>query len=308
MVKSPGLRVLPMFAVDGCDYGRQTSRIPPNPRGQRRADPRLRRRYQPHGAEPGVRPALRQRRQHHTDPQPDGELDRQRNLLQRDQVEGHRQGGVLPRGPRRPDRAERLPRAAGRRQRLSLHGEQPRTIRLQIPDAVAQTQAIWYVRVWSDISDPSTTNAGPTRQSRSRSVSATPVLECVAGSVDGNFGTLLFPRTDVTPSDNLPVNIMEGLEPPLTPDIHALRRSNGLCTNGVNGAVESSETNVPQAEQQLRRHRHRPDGEHRHPGLHHGCEWPHGSAHARRHLLRTARPTTTGTSAGSTWVPVPTST
>ncbi len=119
-----------------------------------------------------------------------------------------------------------------------------RTIRLQIPDAVAQTEALWYARVWSDISNSNATNAWSDKTQAIPFRVGVPVLECVAGSVDGNFGTLLFPRTDVPPADNLPVNIMEGLEPPLTPDIHRTPAPSGLCTDGVNGAVESSEPNV----------------------------------------------------------------
>jgi hypothetical protein len=70
------------------------------------------------------------------------------------------------------------------------------------------------------------------------------VLECVPGSVGGNFGTLKLPRTDGPEADDLPVNIAVGLQKPLTPTVHAWARDNptlaGNCTDGIDGAVESA--------------------------------------------------------------------
>ena len=42
-------------------------------------------------------------------------------------------------------------------------------------------------------------------------------LQCASDVGSGNFGTLEFPRTDTTPSNDIAVNIAVGLEPPLTP-------------------------------------------------------------------------------------------
>ena len=309
MVKSPGLRVLPMFAVDGCDYGRQTLTDPAHvPRGQCRADPRLRRRYQPHGAEPGVWPALRQQRQHHTDPQPDGELDRQRNLLQRDQVEGHRQGGVLPRGPRRA-RSSRTPSACRRQPATSLPSRRTTTERSasRSPTSVAQT-AGHLVRpgVERHVQPQHYQRLVRQDQSRSRSVSASPSSSASPAPWTATSARCSSRTTDAF---GQPARQHHG-GARAAPDTGHPPHSGGQrpLHHGVNGAVESSETDDLKAEQQLRRHRHRPDGERRHPGLHHGCDVVARACSRAPAPTRTARPTTTGTSAGSTWVPVPTST
>jgi hypothetical protein len=118
-------------------------------------------------------------------------------------------------------------------------------VQVMIPDTVAATEGIWWVRVqdqtptglkWSSMADAQPIRVGGA------------VLECAAGASDGNFGTLSLPRTDVTPSAALPVNIAVGLQRPLTPTIHPWAVANpllaGLCTNGVNGAVQSSGTNL----------------------------------------------------------------
>ena len=113
-----------------------------------------------------------------------------------------------------------------------------RTVTLNIPDAVAQTKAIWYVRVfdgtdaagkWSATSEALSLRVGDV------------VLECDAGSTAGNFGTLKFPRTDVPTGNQIPANIALGLQSPLSPTVHQWAIDNptlaGTCTNGVNGAL-----------------------------------------------------------------------
>ncbi len=113
-----------------------------------------------------------------------------------------------------------------------------KTVTLNIPDSVAQTKAIWYVRVFNG-----TDAAGkwsPTNEALSIRVGDV-VLECDAGSSAGNFGTLKFPRTDVPTGNELPANIALGLQSPLSPTVHQWAIDNptlaGLCSNGVNGAL-----------------------------------------------------------------------
>jgi len=115
-------------------------------------------------------------------------------------------------------------------------GNQSQTITLNIPDAVAQTEAIWWVRVfdgddatgeWSEASEALPIRVGDA------------VLECDAGSMSGNFGTLKFPRTDVATANQIPANMALGLQEPLSPTVHQYALANpfpGTCTDGVNGA------------------------------------------------------------------------
>ena len=74
------------------------------------------------------------------------------------------------------------------------------------------------------------------------------VLECDAGSNAGNFGTLKFPRTDVPTGNEIPANMATGLQLPLTAEVHQWAVANsglaGLCTDGLDGAVVSSGTNL----------------------------------------------------------------
>jgi hypothetical protein len=119
------------------------------------------------------------------------------------------------------------------------------TVELMVPDVVAQTEGVWWVRVF---------NGPPATGKWSSIATAQPlrvggaVLECTAGSTDGNFGTLKLPRTDVPTGSELPVNIAVGLQRPLTPAIHQWAVDNptlaGTCTDGLNGAVESFGTTL----------------------------------------------------------------
>jgi hypothetical protein len=115
------------------------------------------------------------------------------------------------------------------------------TVQAMIPDVVAQTEGVWWIRVFNG--PPSTGQWSPPSEALPIRVGGA-VLECTAGSTDGNFGTLKLPRTDVPSGYELPVNIAVGLQRPLTPAIHDWAVANptlaGTCSNGVNGAVESS--------------------------------------------------------------------
>jgi Flp pilus assembly protein TadG len=120
-----------------------------------------------------------------------------------------------------------------------------KTVTLNIPDAVAQTQAIWYVRVFDGTDAAGTWS--PTSEALGIRVGEA-VLECAAGSSSGNFGTLKFPRTDVPTADELPANIALGLQSPLSPTVHQWALDNptlaGTCSNGVNGALTAPNGSV----------------------------------------------------------------
>lgn len=120
-----------------------------------------------------------------------------------------------------------------------------KTVELNIPDGVAATEAVWWIRVFDGTDAAGTWS--PTEEAIAIRVGGA-VLECTAGSSDGNFGTLLFPRTDTVDSNFLPYNIMNGLQPPLTPTVHQWAVDNptlaGPCSHGVDGAVESPKAPV----------------------------------------------------------------
>jgi Flp pilus assembly pilin Flp len=117
-------------------------------------------------------------------------------------------------------------------------------VKAMIPDIVTQTEGVWWVRV---LNGPSPGTWSPTSEAIPIRVGGA-VLECTAGSTDGNFGTLRLPRTDVPTGSELPVNIAVGLQQPLTPAIHQWAVDNptlaGTCSDGVDGAVESFGTTL----------------------------------------------------------------
>lgn len=84
------------------------------------------------------------------------------------------------------------------------------SVTLQIPDKVFQTETVWWVRVfdsqagkWSNADEALPIRVGGA------------VLECNAGSNGGNFGTLRLPRGDVSSSNDLAMNIAAGFQSPL---------------------------------------------------------------------------------------------
>jgi len=108
---------------------------------------------------------------------------------------------------------------------------------LNIPDAVAQTETLWYVRAYNG------TNWSPRSEAQPIRVGQT-VLECSAGSVDGNFGTLKLPRNGAQSSDDIARNIAYGLDDPLSLHTHQYavdNVTNGLCDEQADpnhGAIE----------------------------------------------------------------------
>jgi Putative Flp pilus-assembly TadE/G-like len=114
-----------------------------------------------------------------------------------------------------------------------------------VPASVAGTEGIWWIRVYVE-GTAAPTDVIPMWSAMDKAVPfrvGIPELECDAGSSDGNFGTLTLPRTDVVSADDLPVNIAESFQKPLTLAIHDTVAANGECTEGVSGAIVSGDPN-----------------------------------------------------------------
>jgi hypothetical protein len=110
-----------------------------------------------------------------------------------------------------------------------------------IPDAVTAVETAWYVRVY----EAGTVKKWSKRQEAIPLRVGEAVLECTAGSTDGNFGTLKLPRLNPTADSTwIPVNIADGLESPLSLAIHNTPAADGKCTGGLNGAIVSIKPNL----------------------------------------------------------------
>lgn len=102
------------------------------------------------------------------------------------------------------------------------------TLGLDIPDAVAQTETLWYVRAY----DGSTGKWSPRSEALPIRVGQT-VLECSGLSSEGNFGTLSLPRSTGNTADWIPRDMAYGLEAPLSLHTHDYTRDNPDTTNGI---------------------------------------------------------------------------
>ncbi|RYP85679.1 pilus assembly protein [Nocardioides guangzhouensis] len=119
-------------------------------------------------------------------------------------------------------------------------GNSAHTIRFVVPQSVATSEQVWYIRVWNRDTATSSTGLWSDKNQSIPLRVGEPVLECDAGSNDGNFGTLKFPRTDVSSqNDQLAMNMATNLQEPMTLTVHSSWTSSGTCSNGVNGAVTS---------------------------------------------------------------------
>lgn len=119
------------------------------------------------------------------------------------------------------------------------------TLALNIPDAVAQTETLWYLRAF----DGNTGKWSPRSEAQPIRVGQT-VLECSGASSDGNFGTLSLPRTTGSTAQWLPRDMAYGLESPLSLHVHQYAKDNatdGTCVDGANGALtpQSGGSNSP---------------------------------------------------------------
>lgn len=243
-VYSPGLRVLPMFAVQGCDYGLQTIANPAN------------------GHVNPVAPTLA----YDTDTndtqlvQPGALLDKNNNPIT--SITYQSTGNMLQLTAKNWDQTSKIgffrgdstdPTLVQTQNTFWLMGDATKanlntgtgysqnpqtTVQLNIPDAVAQVQTVWWVRVFDSYN-----NKWSPRSEAVPFVVGNAVLQCGAGSLDGNFGTLQLPRTDdQNTADDLPLNIATGLQSPLSLTKHvewATDSPTGQCVDGENNAVTS---------------------------------------------------------------------
>ena len=100
-------------------------------------------------------------------------------------------------------------------------------ITLTLPDAanapnLTDHDGLWWVRVWAPIANHSTTYQWSAVALNNGNAATVPFkvgaayLRCVGASNAGNYGTLKLPRTDTTPSSWISVNIAKNLQSPLT--------------------------------------------------------------------------------------------
>jgi hypothetical protein len=248
---SPGLRVLPMFAVLGCDYGLQTLADPAN------------------GHDLPVTPTLAFNSETNN-------TQIQSPLVLKDSTGNpvnsialNSTGNTLTITAKNWDHSYYIGFFRGDDttpslvQTVVVPGATPGSgtgfnqnpanppVTVNIPNAVAATQAAWYVRIYDDSGSDKGTKPITTPHTGTWSPASTAlgirvgnaVLQCAQGSSDGNFGTLKLPR--ITPSANsswLPVNIANGLEAPLSLTKHQQWASDsptGKCFDGQNGAITS---------------------------------------------------------------------
>jgi hypothetical protein len=244
---SPGLRVLPMFAVLGCDYGLQTLADPAN------------------GHDTPVTPTLafNTETNNTTIQSPPGlvltdstgqtvnslALNSTGNkvTVNASKWANSRYIGFFRGDDTTPSLIQVAPLVAPT---AAPYSKNPATsVTVGIPNAVTQTQTAWYVRVYDSagtenpIANPHSPGTWSAASQALGIRVGNAVLQCAQGSSDGNFGTLKLPRTSPSqPSSWLPVNISQGLQAPLSLTKHqqwATDAPPGKCFDGVNGAVTS---------------------------------------------------------------------
>jgi hypothetical protein len=252
-VFSPGQRVIPMFAVNGCDYGLQTL-----------ADPSG-------GGATSVVPPL-------AFPTEVNKTQLQSPLVLRDPAGNpantfalNSTGNTVTISAKKWDKSSSIGffRSDDLTPSAIVTAPIPgaplgngtggaSSITITVPAAVTSVETVWWVRIYDGTSANPTSNpprAGAGSEEWSAESEALPVvvgnaaLQCLSGPTVGNFGTLQFPRTDVPTADDLPVNIITGLQPPLTPHVHQWAVDNpaqslaagGRCTDGLNGAIFSND-------------------------------------------------------------------
>jgi hypothetical protein len=102
------------------------------------------------------------------------------------------------------------------------------TLGLDIPDVVAQTETLWYVRAL----DGTTNQWSPRSEAQPIRVGQT-VLECSGMSSEGNFGTLSLPRSTGSTSQWIPRDMAYGLQAPLSLHTHDYTKDNPTTTSGI---------------------------------------------------------------------------
>jgi hypothetical protein len=122
------------------------------------------------------------------------------------------------------------------------------TVTITVPTTVTSVETVWWLRIYDGTAPDPT--IGPPRtgtgaEQWSAQSEALPVvvgaasLQCISGPTVGNFGTVKFPRDDVPSGDYIPADIANGLEKPLVPNILDPAPNNGLCDASTPGAYIS---------------------------------------------------------------------
>jgi Flp pilus assembly protein TadG len=239
---SPGLRVLPMFAVLGCDYGLQTLADPAN------------------GHDTPAVPTLAFNTDTNTTQENSPLVLKDSTGTPVNSLALNSTGNTLTITASKWSNSRYIGFFRGDNtsptliQTVAVPGapftKNPATaVTVNIPNAVTQVQTAWYVRIYDSTGTENPTASphspgqwSPAAQALGIRV-GNAVLQCNQGSSDGNFGTLKLPRTVPNqPSSWLPVNISQGLQSPLSLTVHqqwATDSPAGKCTDGVNGAVTS---------------------------------------------------------------------
>ena len=231
---SPGLRVMPMFAVQGCDYGLQTL-----------ADPSG-------GLATTIVPTLAFSTETNN-------TELQSPLVMKDSAGNPANtfavsstGNTLQITAKKWDtsnyigffRSDDLAPSAIQTVAVpgapfGTGGGSAQTITITVPNAVTAVETVWWVRIFDGNGDPKATpHAASNPGSWSTQSEALPVvvgaaaLQCLSGPTVGNFGTLKFPRTDVPNAAFIPVDIAVGLQPPLVPHTLSPVKLDGTCAAG----------------------------------------------------------------------------
>jgi hypothetical protein len=121
---------------------------------------------------------------------------------------------------------------------------------ITVPTSVTSVETVWWLRIYNGNGDPvADPHAATAPGSWSAQSEALPVvigsaaLQCLSGPTVGNFGTVKFPRTDVPSSAFLPVDIAAGLQAPLVPHTLSPVPSDGKCTSATTNAIISDVPN-----------------------------------------------------------------
>lgn len=242
-----GPRILPMFAVAGCDWGRQTLTSPANAEEN---VPDLEFPLQSGPARPNA-PTVYDAGNNVVTTLNPGSPDPYVLVMDASQWQKTWKIGFFREGgdPRRYEVEGTDIRSAANTTLpagpplVSLTGST--AVNIVIPPEVYEAEGTWWIRAWggeNTIDDPgnewSPVNPSGPYQAPSIQV-GTPVLECDAGPSEGNFGTIKLPRNIPYIANHLPANIANGIQEPLSLTVHAGADSTGICDHGTAGAVES---------------------------------------------------------------------
>jgi hypothetical protein len=246
---SPGLRVLPMFAVLGCDYGLQTLADPANGHVTP-TPPTLAFNAETNSTEILASPGLVLTDSSGTTVNSLA-LNSTGNkvTVTAKTWKDTRYIGFFRGDDTTPSAVQVAPLVAPT---ASPYSNNPQSsVTVNIPNAVTQTQAAWYVRVYDStgtenpITDPHSPGTWSAASQALGIRVGTAVLQCAQGSSDGNFGTLKLPRSGTTAATDLPLNIATGLQPPLSLAKHQQWQTDspaGKCFDNQNGAITSPGT------------------------------------------------------------------